>query len=317
MFVRNLIYLGFLAMIAGSCSTVEPTATDLEGSQPVPEATTTAEPSAKLTLEEALKTAYDTSVLTQTAKTIADWEQVQQGWQSAIDQLATIPESSEQGVSHFRLWTAGPAIPQPLLGWDGPLARLKWDGPSEQYGQAQQKISDYQKNLAYALQELDKARQFSAPVFMTLTAEATADPRVVIRGETNLPDGSEILISMDNNLGASFQDKAMVTQGKFETTLGPPAGLETAQYSIDAVFSPFAQSEEVQAIVGRKGEKLTGNLVSTSTLIEGLKIASTDPINLLIGDAVAVSNSDAANQELVKQVYSSAQGLLAQAKATG
>ena len=68
--------------------------------------------------DEALKSSYGAAVLTQTAKTVEDWTQVQQGWKSAIDQLASIPESNEK------------------------------------YEQAQQKIGEYQANLTYAEQKL-------------------------------------------------------------------------------------------------------------------------------------------------------------------
>jgi len=286
MFFRRLQFLQFgfvaigsLTLLVASCSGAQPTATDVQQQQSTSEGQTPTEPSPQSTLDGALSTAYSTSVLTQTAQTIADWEQVRQGWQSAIDQLSSIPE------------------------------------PTEQYEQAQQKIQEYQSNLKYAEQELIKAREFSDPVSMTVTVEQTSDARARIHGETNLPDGSEILVSMSNNLGNEFQDDPIVSNGKFTTVLGPDNGLATAKYTIEALFSPFAQSDAIQEIVGSKGEKLKGSLVSEATVIEGMKIASMSPVEFNVGDPVAIAKADSDNKQLAREVYNSAQNLLEQAKA--
>ena len=232
-----------------------------------------------LRFDQALKSAYDVAVLTQTAKTVADWTQVQQGWKSAIDQFASIPESSEK------------------------------------YEQAQQKLGEYQANLSYAEQKLASAKEFSEPVSIVLKVEKTSDNRAGIVGETNLPDGSEILLSMRSNLGSEAQDKVIISNGKFSTTLGSETGLVTAKYTVDAIFSPFSQSDDVRAIVGSKGEKLKGELVSESTVIEGMKLASSLPVEFNVGDQSVISKTEDDNNQLARGIYNEVQNLINQAKA--
>ena len=113
---RDLIILISFGLLLAGCSSTSPeTSTNSEPPKP---ASVQEAPSPKSIFDQALKAAYDAAILTQTAKTVADWTKVQQGWKSAIDQLATIPDSSEQ------------------------------------YEKAQQKIEEYQANLIYAEQKL-------------------------------------------------------------------------------------------------------------------------------------------------------------------
>lgn len=275
----SLLALSIIMLIMSSCSGKESNNSRTGSRQSSSEAQENTESSSNLILEQALSTAYNTSVLTQSAQTADDWKAIQQGWQDAINQLSSIPDNSEQ------------------------------------YPKAQQKITEYQTNLAYASEELAKAIKFSDPVSITLTVEQAPNGRASVLGDTNLPNGSVILISMQNNLGANSQDKVLVSDGQFSTMLGPAEGLVTARYVVDAIFSPFAQSDEIKAIVGANGENLTGELISQSSSFEGLKVAKSPSVELNIGDIAEIEAIGNASQQLAQEVYDSAQDLVLQAKA--
>ena len=116
----SLIAAGLTLLLVAGCSNSSNQTVESPQVQEIQETPTP--PSAELIFQQALSAAYNASTLTQDAKSINDWEAVSQGWQSAIDQLSSIPESSEK------------------------------------YEQAQQKIEEYQTNLDYAQQEIDKAK---------------------------------------------------------------------------------------------------------------------------------------------------------------
>jgi hypothetical protein len=92
-------------------------------------------------------------------------------------------------------------------------------------------------------------------------------PRV--QGLTNLPDGTDIMVTVENRLGYSRQQTVKVKGRRFETdplrdgenTLAP------ARYNVQLVMPiPRVQTESVRAAIGEKGEKLRGPLVKTSRL---------------------------------------------------
>ncbi len=88
------------------------------------------------------------------------------------------------------------------------------------------------------------------------SAQLTEDGRIVVTGQTNLPDQSELMVSMGSDtLRAYAQSTSTVTNGRFNIEpLGGLSGLDAALYSIDISISiPASQSEYV-----------TGPLISTS-----------------------------------------------------
>jgi len=95
----------------------------------------------------------------------------------------------------------------------------------------------------------------------------TPNRRLKVTGHTNLPDGTVFLISLENEaVGFKAQDKATVENGVFSSVpMGPKAGLKDGEYLIEVLMPlPFTQTEQVQKIIGAKGEYLTGSLVEAS-----------------------------------------------------
>jgi len=123
----SLIAAGLTSLLVAGCSNSSNQTAESPQVQEIQETPTPTPPSAELIFQQALSAAYNASTLTQDAKSINDWEAVSQGWQSAIDQLSSIPESSEK------------------------------------YEQAQQKIEEYQAKLSYAGQKLNQVQELAAP----------------------------------------------------------------------------------------------------------------------------------------------------------
>lgn len=95
-----------------------------------------------------------------------------------------------------------------------------------------------------------------------LAREGPASTPAII-GTTNLPDGTNLLITIS---AAAYivQDKVKVDTGRFRTVNFSNRGqpLDNGEYSIIVVMSiPSTQPEHVRAIIGNDGEKLRGPLV--------------------------------------------------------
>jgi hypothetical protein len=91
----------------------------------------------------------------------------------------------------------------------------------------------------------------------------------IVKGKTNLPDGTPILATVQgksNNF--SGQDKAVVQYGQFEAgPFGSQTGLPYGQYSVE-VGTPYTRFWPVssQLLVGKKGEYLRGSLIKQGSL---------------------------------------------------
>lgn len=97
---------------------------------------------------------------------------------------------------------------------------------------------------------------------------------VHIKGETDLPDSSFLTVTLDvpNRPGdaesIAVSEQATVSGGHFSTSLTRPSRSEFLKKRcvVSLMFSPFAQSSSVQAIVGANGQHLTGRAVNPMEL---------------------------------------------------
>ena len=91
-----------------------------------------------------------------------------------------------------------------------------------------------------------------------------------VLGTTNLPDGSILLVSLSRHEAKySAKHTAVVSNRRF--TAGPfsqkGGALPPGDYEIEVVFGIAAsQPRSVQEVVGQNNEKLTGSLVTESTV---------------------------------------------------
>lgn len=93
-----------------------------------------------------------------------------------------------------------------------------------------------------------------------------ADRRVRIHGTTNLPTGTELMLSVEERAQGGFygQSKCSVlADGSYQSeSFGPANGLKDGAYVAEVVMPiPRVQPGHVQEIIGTNGEKLSGPLV--------------------------------------------------------
>ena len=99
-------------------------------------------------------------------------------------------------------------------------------------------------------------------------AEIQADGKVVIGGDSNLPDQTKLLVTVKRD-GYSAQDTPTVQGGHFMTQAfslrgSPlPAGHYLAEITMPI---PAVQPESVQKVIGSKGENLTGTLLQQDSI---------------------------------------------------
>ena len=102
---------------------------------------------------------------------------------------------------------------------------------------------------------------------LTVTMEAKQDgsDKPTVTGTTNLPDETEIIVSIERSGRAySGSDKVKVTDKRF--VAGPfsknGAPLAPGAYKIHIVVPyAYAQPDSVQSIIGANGQHMTGKLV--------------------------------------------------------
>jgi hypothetical protein len=94
----------------------------------------------------------------------------------------------------------------------------------------------------------------------------------VVHGATNLPDGSELIVSLSRpESGYTADSKVTVQDGSFTTERFSAGGepLNSGIYTIEISMSLAAlQPEQVQAVIGDHGQKMTGKFVTTSPVGE-------------------------------------------------
>ena len=146
-----------------------------------------------------------------------------------------------------------------------------------------------------------------------INAEATVteDKRIVIKGTTNLPNSTSLLISLSNeNSGFGAQDKVNVSNNHFSTSpLGKTTGVPDGHYTIEILMPiPSTQPETVQAIIGNQGQHLIGPLVEDSKW--GGRIVE-KTITHSIGSLESIAQRESQHQDLVASIKQETAKLLA------
>ncbi len=115
-----------------------------------------------------------------------------------------------------------------------------------------------------------------------------ADHRVRIQGTTNLPTGTELMLSVDERAEGGFHGGSkcsVLADGSFQSELfGPANGLDEGAYVAKVLMPiPRVQPDHVRKIIGENGEKLTGPLVESGKI--GITVSASQEFT--IGDAQA------------------------------
>lgn len=121
-------------------------------------------------------------------------------------------------------------------------------------------------------------------VAISTTAMLRPDRRLMIEGETNLPDGARIQVIVERELSSvRWQSRTSVLSGQFSTgPFGSGSGLPDGGYIVRVQLSEASvQPNAVQERIGSQGEHLTGELVTQSR--HGLGQVATYSRRFLVG----------------------------------
>ncbi|MCE5168546.1 hypothetical protein LQV63_04365 [Paenibacillus profundus] len=111
----------------------------------------------------------------------------------------------------------------------------------------------------------EKMEEKNNEILVTLDVKENVEAgKVGFEGTTNLPSGTELMLSLTNDSGYNAQAKTAVNSGEFKTEQFSNKGeaLETGTYSVN-ITMPIAsvQPEDVQKVIGADLENLKGDLV--------------------------------------------------------
>jgi len=153
-------------------------------------------------------------------------------------------------------------------------------------------------------------RQVKQPVTMkdqaqiNAKASSTQDNRILVNGETNLPNATGFMISVVNKMtGFSAQGQSSVMNGKFTAgPFGPMKGLSAGNYSIEIVM-PISrvQPASVQNIIGIDGEYLSGPLVDNSVVGKTIEYS----FSYTMGTQKSIAKTESDHKKLLYEVKKS------------
>ncbi|MCQ4085860.1 hypothetical protein [Saccharibacillus sp. JS10] len=135
-------------------------------------------------------------------------------------------------------------------------------------------------------------------VQLTVTEELNEENKLQISGETNLPDGMELMLTVKNDNGYSAQDKVAIQSGEFTSGWFSQNGSSLSGDYAVKVTSPTAnvQPIEVQQVIGENGIHLYGDQVKKDN-VWGNMIEFKKQINIpSITSDVEKQNSAVRNQ---------------------
>lgn len=127
---------------------------------------------------------------------------------------------------------------------------------------------DAAPRAADAREAAEPAAVLDEPIRVSLSALPRDDRRLDVSGATNLPEGTRLqLVVIREASGVSWRQRLQVGEdGNFEAgPLGPGSGLAAGRYTLHLSMSPASvQPPEVQALIGERGEHLSGDWVRES-----------------------------------------------------
>lgn len=144
-----------------------------------------------------------------------------------------------------------------------------------------------------AQREADAQRE-PLDVRILVSASIGSDRRLLIEGETNLPDEAQVQVIVERELSSvRWRERVDVAQGEFTAgPFGPGSGLPDGGYRVTVELSEATvQPESVQQRIGEEGEYLAGELVAESR--HGLGQIATYTTRFMVGSEPRQSRGDA------------------------
>ncbi|QNI04809.1 hypothetical protein HXW73_11995 [Halomonas sp. SH5A2] len=131
-------------------------------------------------------------------------------------------------------------------------------------------------------------------VRILVSASIGSDRRLLVEGETNLPDGAQVQVIVERELSrVRWRERVDVEQGQFIAgPFGPGSGLPDGGYSVKVELSEATvQPRAVQQRIGEEGEYLTGELITQSR--HGLGQIATYTTRFMVGNQPRESRGNA------------------------
>lgn len=107
------------------------------------------------------------------------------------------------------------------------------------------------------------------PFEVTVSAEnTTTNGKPVFEITSNLPDGTELMLTLENSSGFTAQDKITLQNGQGKSSSFSAQGDSlSGTYALRVTMGmPSLQDQSVQDVIGSKGEYMTGNVVKESSM---------------------------------------------------
>ena len=136
-----------------------------------------------------------------------------------------------------------------------------------------------------------KVAALSTGVVLTIAVRDTDTRRPVVIGETNLPEQTELMVSVEGVQGFRGQAEAVVQSGRFAAgPFGPSDGLPDGTYDAEVMMPiPAVQPEAVRSLIGSDGELLKGKLVHR----DGIGTSVEKTVKFVLGkDAASAAKAD-------------------------
>lgn len=138
---------------------------------------------------------------------------------------------------------------------------------------------------ADAPKNVEQASVAPLEVAISTSVSLHTDRRLMVEGETNLPDQAQVQIIVEREVSrVRWHARTNVNNGRFSAgPFGSGSGLPDGTYVVSVQLSAASvQPEAVQDRIGRRGEHLAGELVSQSR--HGLGQLATYSRRFLVGD---------------------------------
>jgi hypothetical protein len=156
-----------------------------------------------------------------------------------------------------------------------------------------------------ALLEVSPAYSFEP----TMSIRVETPSRPIIYGTTTLPDGAKLLVTLSRPESKYMaQDDVVVRSGQFRTSSFTQRGqpFNPGTYGVVVSMSlAELQSPEVRAVIGSKGEKMTGPLVKRGSLGPTFQYVSTFAVGKAADPQLDAKERQRTEEDLKKWIIKS------------
>ena len=147
------------------------------------------------------------------------------------------------------------------------------------------------------------------PFEVTVSAEnTTTNGKPIFEITSNLPDGTELMLTLENSSGYTAQDKITLQNGQGKSSSFSAQGNSlSGTYTLRVTMGmPSLQDQSVQDVIGSKGEYMTGNVVKESSMAGN----TYNSIEAKFSFDIGASDYQEALQKIVIGQYSEAKTIL-------